>query len=41
MTELWYGHFSPDGTRFVTIDETGSVVVRNTATIFADTRSPN
>lgn len=34
MTELVYGHFSPDGSRFVSSDGAGLVVVRETSTIF-------
>ena len=34
MTELSYGHFSPDGSQFVSIDEAGAIVTRDASTIF-------
>jgi WD40 repeat protein len=34
MTELCYGRFSPDGSRFVSIDRDGTIVVRDSSTLF-------
>lgn len=40
LATVRYGRFSPDGTRFVSVDQTGAIIVRHTSTIF-DNRQPH